>query len=159
MLKYEIRTSPHAVQISDSQALFWSVVIIILKMASLNNLFLCSMGPTKCILFIIIHIFSTPFAIYLFYLHKLKTNTKYGTTTVLCRRTNSKQKKTSHDIFQLTPRSYCTGSMVSLKDGFTVWHQSQIILFLPYPSHPLQGGCHICVTPYMFVFLVCTVYL
>ena len=35
----------------------------------------------KCFLFIIIHIFSTHFGINLFYLHNLKTQTNYGTTT------------------------------------------------------------------------------
>ena len=30
------------------------------------------------------------------------------------------EKKTCHDTFKLTTRPYCKGSMVSLKDGFTV---------------------------------------
>ena len=40
MLKSESRTSPHQCNISDSKALFWCFVLIILRMASLINLFL-----------------------------------------------------------------------------------------------------------------------
>ena len=38
----------------------------------------------KYVLFIIIHIFSTHFAINLFYLRNLKTETNYGAATTLC---------------------------------------------------------------------------
>ena len=50
-------------------------------------IFLCAQLPrnvTKCFLFIIIHIFSTHFGINLFYLHNLKTQPNYGTTTAPC---------------------------------------------------------------------------
>ena len=43
MLKCESRTSLHAVQY-DSQALFLCSALIILEMASLDTLFLCSAG-------------------------------------------------------------------------------------------------------------------
>ena len=44
MLKCESRTSLHAVQYNDSQALSWRFALIILRMASLDTLFLCSVG-------------------------------------------------------------------------------------------------------------------
>ena len=44
MLKYENRTSIHTVRYSDRQALFWCIILIILKMNSLDSLFLCFAG-------------------------------------------------------------------------------------------------------------------
>ena len=52
-----------------------------------NFIFLCvqlSKSITKCFLFIIIPIFNTLFGINLIYLHHLKTQTNYGTTTASC---------------------------------------------------------------------------
>ena len=44
MLKCENRSSLHAVQYNGSQALFWCFALFILRMASLDTLFLCSVG-------------------------------------------------------------------------------------------------------------------
>ena len=59
-----------------------------------------SKNITKCILFIIIHIFSTYFAINLFYLHNLKTWTMEQQLHRAWERTKSKQKQN-----QVTSRS------------------------------------------------------
>ena len=60
----------------------------------------------EILLFIIIHIFSTYFAISLFYLHNLKTQMNYGTTTALCMWMNEIKTKTkpSHVTFKLITR-------------------------------------------------------
>ena len=60
---------------------------------------------SKCLLFIIIHIFSTHFAINLFCLHNLKTLTMEQQLHHACKRTKSKQnQKPSHVTFKLTTR-------------------------------------------------------
>ena len=51
MLKCESRTSQHAVQYSDTQTLFWCFVLIILRKASVDNLFLCSVGQQAWLCF------------------------------------------------------------------------------------------------------------
>ena len=82
---------------------------------------------TKCLLFIIIHIFSTHFAINLFYLRNMKTQTNYGTTTESCMWTNEikTKNKTKSRHIQVDLALYCSiqptnNAMVSLKYGFTV---------------------------------------
>ena len=58
-----------------------------------------SQNIPKCLLFIIIHIFGTHFAINLFYLHNLKTQTMEQQPQRTCERTKWKQKQnrvTSH---------------------------------------------------------------
>ena len=57
---------------------------------------------TKCLLFIIIHIFSTHFGISHFFLHNFKTQTNYGTVTAPCMWTTKKKKKN-----QVTSHSNC----------------------------------------------------
>ena len=66
-----------------------------------------SKNVTKCLLFIIIHIFSTHFAINLFYLHNLNMWTSYGTTTTPCMWTNEIKTKArrSHVTFKLITQS------------------------------------------------------
>ena len=66
-----------------------------------------SKNITKYLLFIIIHIIGTYFAISLFYLHNLKTKANYGATAAPCMSTNETKTKTkpSHVTFKLTMRS------------------------------------------------------
>ena len=67
----------------------------------------CSRNMTKCFLSIIIHIFSTYFAINLLYLLNLKTWRNYGRTTALCIWRNEIKTKTkpSSVTSKLTTRS------------------------------------------------------
>ena len=62
---------------------------------------LCVLLSSKCFLFIITCIFSTHFAIKLFYLRNLKTYTNYETTTAPCMWTNEIKQKQN----QTTPHS------------------------------------------------------
>ena len=95
--------------------IFSSFPLTSLHLAEASNLLFCgftllcvqmSKNITKCLLPIIVHIFSTHFAINLFYLHNLKTKTNYKTTAP-CMGTNEIKAKTklSHVTFKLT--MYC----------------------------------------------------
>ena len=96
------RFPSHLAEASQS-AFLWLYTLECAVQLSENN--------TKFVLFIIIHILSTHFAINLFYLHNMRTNmlTNYGTTTESCMWTNEikTKPKPSHATFKLT-----TGSIV-----------------------------------------------
>ena len=85
----------------------FSLTFFHLAESSLSAFSCFSKNIMKCLLFIIIHIFSTHFVISLFHLHNLKTYTNYGTTIPLCMWTNEIKTKTksSHITFKLTTGS------------------------------------------------------
>ena len=62
----------------------------------------------RLLLFIIIRIFSTHFAIKLFYLHNLKTSTMEQQLNFACERTKSKQNKTKSCQVQIDYALYCS---------------------------------------------------
>ena len=84
-------TSFHLVEASPS-AFSWLYTLV------------CVAVSTKCLLFIIIHIFSIHFAINLFYLHSLKTYTNYGTTAAPCMWTNEIKTKIKTKSYHVRPR-------------------------------------------------------
>ena len=110
---------------SDFFSFSWTLTICVF-MALYSCVWSCS-KISRNVLFIIIHI-----------LVLILQSTRFICTTwkrkqsmeqqprCACERTKLKQKQTpSHVTFKLTTRSIVRFSPVSLKDGFTVWRQSQ----------------------------------